>query len=177
MALVRFTDAAIEDLRALERKDPNIVRLVLKKCLLLERDPDAGDPLLGDLIGYRKLVVGNRDWRIVWRVIEDDSGAVTVEVAEVWGVGARSEGEIYTELTDRVARLSDGSQRTALVEIVELFAPGQGIEAQPEPAADPVPTWLHDRLVHTAGMPASEVDDLTGADAADIWDRYMRGER
>jgi mRNA interferase RelE/StbE len=177
VALVRFTDAALEDLRALERKDPSIVRQVLKKSLLLERDPQAGEPLLGDLIGYRKLVVGNRHWRIVWRVTEDDGGAATVEVAEVWGAGARSDDAIYQEMTDRVAELPDGSQRTALVDIVELFAPGQGIEAQPEPRGDPVPEWLHDRLVHTAGLPAAEVDNLTGAEAADAWDRYMRGER
>ncbi len=139
---VRFTDAAVEDLRTLQRRDPQIVRQVLKKCLLLERDPQAGDPLLGDLIGYRKLVVGNRDWRFVWRVNEDDSGGVSVDIAEIVG----------------------------------LFAPGEGIGAHAEPEHDPVPGWLRDRLVHTAGMTLTEVAELSGAAAADLWDTYMRGE-
>jgi len=177
VALVRFTDAAVDDLRALPRKEPGIVRQVLKKCLLLERDPHAGEPLLGDLIGYRKLVVGNRHWRIVWRVTEDDTGAATVEVAEVWGAGARSDDEIYREMVDRVASIPEGPQRIALVDIVELFAPGRGLEALPEPTADPVPTWLRDRLVHTAGLPPAQVDQLSGAEAADVWDSFMRGER
>ena len=53
---VRFTDPAFEDLRVMARKgDPQVVRAALKKCLLLERDPEAGEPLKGGLIGYRKL--------------------------------------------------------------------------------------------------------------------------
>jgi len=177
VAQVRFTKAALDDLRALERRDPQIVRQVLKKCLLLERDPHSGEPLLGDLIGYRKLVVGNRDWRIVWRVTEDSTGTVTVEVAEVWGIGARSDDEIYKEMAARITALPASPEKSALSDIVELFAPGQGIEAQPDPAPDPVPTWLRDRLVHTAGLRPDEVNELTGAEAADRWDRYMRGER
>ena len=57
--------------------------------LLLERDPLAGEPLLGTLVGYRKLVVGNRDWRIVWRASTDQRGTLTIEIAEVWAVVAR----------------------------------------------------------------------------------------
>ena len=173
MGCVRFTDAAIEDLEALQRKDPQRVRQVLKKCLLLERDPEAGQPLLGELIGYRKLVVGNRDWRPVWRVTEDGD----IEIAEVWRVGARSDDEIYNEMTARVAALPPTPMTKALFETVEVFAPQHGIEAQAEPQRDPVPKWLRERLVHTAGLSAKTVDELTGAEAADRWDRYMREHR
>ena len=173
MSYVRFTDAAIEDLEALQRRDPQIVRQVLKKCLLLEQDPNAGEPLLGGLIGYRKLVVGNRDWRLVWRVTEDDDGQASVEIAEVWGVGARSHDEIYAEMAARVAAVPQTPESTALSQVVELFAPGQGIEAQVQSAKDPVPEWLHDRLVHTAGLSPDAVGEMTGTEAADRWDRYM----
>lgn len=173
MGYVRFTDAAIEDLGALQRKDPQIVRQVLKKCLLLERDPEAGEPLLGELIGYRKLVVGNRDWRLVWRVTEDRD----IEIAEVWGVGARSDDEIYKEMTARVAALPPTPMTKALSETVEVFAPQHGIAAHFEPQEDPVPTWLRERLVHTARLSAKAVDELTGAEAADRWDRHMREQR
>lgn len=49
------------------------------------------------------------------------------------------------------------------------------LTARVEPRVDPVPPWLRDRLIHTAGMEAEAVDALAGADAADLWDRYMRG--
>ena len=83
-AVVRLTEDAIADLHRLHRKDPQIVRWAFKKMLLLERSVDAGEPLLGDLIGFRKLVVGDRDWRIVWRTTTDTVGATVIDVAEVW---------------------------------------------------------------------------------------------
>ena len=62
---VRLTEDAVSDLYRLQKKDPRIVRDVFKKMLLLERAADAGEPLLGALVGFRKLVVGDRDYRIV----------------------------------------------------------------------------------------------------------------
>src|SRR6478672_12157559 len=87
--VVRLTDCAVDDLQALFKADPQIVRWALKKMIQLKRDPHAGDPLLGGLIGYRKITVGDRDWRVVWRVEQDDVGAYLIEVAEVWAVGYR----------------------------------------------------------------------------------------
>lgn len=48
------------------------------------------------MIGFRKLVAGDRDCRIVWRVTHDDSQRVVVDVAEVWAFGARSDAEVYS---------------------------------------------------------------------------------
>jgi len=53
---IRFTNDAIDDLR---RLGPDIVPNILKKVLLLETNPHAGQPLGGELTGFRKLVVGN----------------------------------------------------------------------------------------------------------------------
>jgi mRNA interferase RelE/StbE len=97
--VVRLIDPAVDDLRALLRLDPQIVRWALKKLLLLERNPEAGKELHGSLIGWRKLTVSDRDWRIVWRVASDDTGTVIVDVAEVWAVGARADREVYEETT------------------------------------------------------------------------------
>ena len=44
--IVRLTDDAVEDLQTLFKADPQIVRWALKKMIQLERDPNAGDPLL-----------------------------------------------------------------------------------------------------------------------------------
>ena len=83
---VQFTDPAFEDLQVMARKkDPQVVRAALKECLMLERDPEAGEPLKGGLIGYRKLVVGDRDWRIIWRVTHDDTGAIIVDAIDALG--------------------------------------------------------------------------------------------
>ena len=68
--LVRLTGDAVEDLETLFKADPQIVRWALKKMIQIERDPNAGAPLLGGLIGYRKIAVGDRDWRVVWRVVQ-----------------------------------------------------------------------------------------------------------
>jgi mRNA interferase RelE/StbE len=77
------------------------VHWALKKMIQIERDPNAGDPLLGGLIGYRKTTVGDRDWRVVWRVVQDDAGDFRVEVAEVWAVGYRKDSEVYAEIEQR----------------------------------------------------------------------------
>ena len=105
--VVRLTEDAIADLHRLGKKDPEIVRAVFKKMLLLERSPDAGEPLLGALVGFRKLVVGDRHWRIVWRVTADTDGTPILDISEIWAVGARSDSEIYEELKARVARIGD----------------------------------------------------------------------
>ena len=102
--VVRLIEPAVEDLQVLLKRDPQIVRWALKKMLLLERDPEAGEALRGGLIGWRKLTVSDRDWRVIWRVTHDQSGRVVVEyVAEVWAVGARSDAEVYAEMADRVS--------------------------------------------------------------------------
>jgi mRNA interferase RelE/StbE len=82
-AQVRLIEPAAHDLTMLVRSDPQIVRQVLKRLLYIERNPTVGDPLLGDLIGYRKLTVGDRHWRIIWRVVTDSNGDLVVEIAEV----------------------------------------------------------------------------------------------
>lgn len=171
-AHVHFTSAALGDLQALFDKDPQIVRAVLKNCLLLERSLFAGEPLLGDLVGYRKLVVGDRTWRIVWRVIDEVS--LDVEIAEVWAAGARSDGEVYTEMRSRIGRVADGPLTHALSEIIRRFAPGTLSEVTLEPDPEPVPGWLADRLLYTAGLREDQIKGLTGAQAADLWDWYMR---
>lgn len=175
-AYVRFTDDAVEDLRALHRKDPQIVRAVLKKCLLLERNPEAGEALLGDLIGFRKLVVGDRDWRIVWRPTASAEGDTVLDIAEVWAAGARADGEVYAEISSRVADVADTGLRHALHEVVSMLAPASGVDAAVEPATDPVPEWLRDRLVHTAGLDARDVAMLTGEQAMRRWEAFITGQ-
>lgn len=173
---MRLTDPAVSDLQVLLRKDPQIVRWALKKMLLLERDPEAGEPLLGNLIGWRKLTVGDRDWRIVWRVATDETGATAITISEVWAVGARADAEVYAEMNDRVAAIGATPATQALSSVIEMLgrhAQRADIEATREPEGDPVPVWLQQRLVHTAGLTATVVSAMTGSEAMGRWERFM----
>jgi len=175
-AYVRLTTPAVDDLEHLLKKDPQIVRWALKKMLLLERDPDAGDPLLGQLVGWRKITVGDRDWRIVWRVTTDEAGVLMITIAEVWAVGARSGDQVYAEMNARLASAGQNPTTVALAEVIGMIGrhgDRDGLSAQAEPLPDTVPVWLRDRLVHTAGVPGGDVEELTGEQAMQRWERFM----
>lgn len=169
-AFVRLIDPAVADLEDLARTNPQALRWSLKKMLLLERDPYAGEELHGDLIGWRKLVVGNRDWRVVWRATVDDTGAVIVDIAEVWAVGARSDAAVYREMADRVASLPGSPPTLALADVIErLGKAATVIQAARETPAEPVPDWLVNRLVHSAGLARADAERLTLEEAVDAW--------
>ena len=175
-AEVWLTDPACADL---DRLDGAPLVWALKKMLLLERDPLAGEPLLGALVGYRKLVVGNRDWRIIWRASTDQRGTLTIEIAEVWAVGARSDNEVYTEMTQRVGSLGDSPVRRPLSAILDqLGKRAKGLAAQPpqQPPSGPE-AWLVDRLVHTAGMDRNDVVVMTSEQAVDAWTVHVTRQR
>jgi mRNA interferase RelE/StbE len=143
-----------------------VVRWVLKKCLLLERNPEAGEELRDGPIGYWKLTVGDRDWSIVWRVTSDDTGLPVFDIAEVWAVGARSDSEVYTEMESRAATLSATPATVPLAEsIARLGEVGRDLtpsSEEPEPDTQPaLPGWLLHVLTTVVGMPRVEVDRLT----------------
>jgi mRNA interferase RelE/StbE len=160
----------VRDLEDLVRTNPQALRWSLKKMLLLERDPYAGEELHGDLIGWRKLVVGNRDWRVIWRATVDDTGTVIVDIAEVWAVGARSDAAVYREMADRVASLPASPPTIALADVIDRVGKAaMVIQAARETPAEPVPDWLVNRLVHTAGLVRADVEHMTLEEAVDAW--------
>jgi mRNA interferase RelE/StbE len=99
MARVHLTADAVEDLHDL---DGSTRKMVLKALVKLEDHPEQrGEPLgarqrIGNLTGFRKLVVGDRSHRIVYQVLP--SGDVCV----VWVIAGRADDAVY-ELA--VARL------------------------------------------------------------------------
>jgi mRNA interferase RelE/StbE len=85
MAEVLLTEDAREDLHDL---DGAARVIVLKGLTKLQSEPEKrgsplGSKLSGNLTTFRKLVVGDRDYRIVYRV--DPDGSVVV----VWVIGRR----------------------------------------------------------------------------------------
>ena len=118
---VYLTAAAIDDLQTIHRKDPRISRLILKKIIQISRGPRMGEALHGELIGFRKAVVGDNHWRIVWRVITNSNGQEIVEIAEIWAIGARSNDQVYQEMRKRLASVSDNPDLLPLSQLVDLF--------------------------------------------------------
>jgi mRNA interferase RelE/StbE len=160
---VRLTEPAVRDLELLKTSNRNALRWALKKLLLLERNPEAGRPLHGDLQGWRKLTVGNRDWRIIWRVTFDDEGPIIVDVAEVWAIGARSDGEIYEEMISRLRALEPSPRTEALWEIATRLEPADHEQVDETP--ERVPEWLIQDLTKGAGLSFDLVSRMTYEDA------------
>lgn len=163
LCIVRLTEDAVSDLYRLHKKDPQIVRAVFKKMLLLEKSPEAGEPLLGALVGFRKLVVGDRDWRIVWRITEDASGMPILDISEIWAVGARSDGEVYDELTSRVARMGNNPKIRPLKDvIVQMGRLYESVDAKAEPDRAPsLPEWMISALKDQLHLSDREILGLT----------------
>ena len=111
MTEIRFTAEAIDDLVGL---DGSVRPRVLKKILLLEENPEAGQPLGArggnQLATFRKLTVGDRQWRIVYRV--EPSGEVVV----IWVVANREDSEVYAEAARRLSRI--GTRETVGMESI-----------------------------------------------------------
>ena len=168
MAEITFTDAAIDDLR---RIGPDAVPKVLKKILLLAENAGAGYPLGGELTGFRKLVVGRNIWRVIYRVTEDKE----IEICEIWAVGERADAEIYHEATARLDSATGGRpELAALAKVVEQLGRLAGDIAVPRaPPREPVPTWLAERLIFTAGVPRERVAALDLQQAVDQWTSYI----
>jgi mRNA interferase RelE/StbE len=119
MASIELTTDALEDLLEL---DGSVLPRVLKKLVMLEQDPEAGRPLgrrsKSDLTTFRKVVVGDRDWRIIYRIEED--GTVVV----IWVIAARSDDEVYSEAVRRI-ETSPESQKVILVDALEQLTGGR----------------------------------------------------
>jgi mRNA interferase RelE/StbE len=172
-AYIRLTDPSVADLHQLATHNPQALKWALKKMLLLEENPHAGEPLLGGLIGWRKLTVGDRDWRVVWRPMIDPDSMPVIEVAEVWAVGARSDREVYEEMAARVTAMPDSPRTVALAEVIERFGKLRaGITPASQPVKEELPSWLIDQLVHAAGLRREAVENMTLKEAVDAWTEW-----
>ncbi|TXJ08119.1 MAG: type II toxin-antitoxin system RelE/ParE family toxin [Aeromicrobium sp.] len=112
---VHLTADAREDFRDLDGATRKIVAKALRK---LETEPEKrGAPLgsrgSGDLSTYRKLVVGNKDCRIVYRVEPD--GTVCV----VWVIAKRSDDEVYNLAVARLAGVEQSDLVKQLRSVLE----------------------------------------------------------
>src|SRR5260370_23284594 len=96
---VELIDEAVGDLARYVETDV-FPRLLAKLVRLEEVGEEAGQPLGRGLTGWRKIVVGDRDWRIIFTTNPDETAAT------VWGIGDRADAACYEEAQRRVGGLS-----------------------------------------------------------------------
>lgn len=116
-ARVTLSEEAREDFHDLDGAARRIVAKGLKK---LETDPEQRGQPLGNqsssqLTTFRKLVVGNRDYRIIYRVESDGS------VVVVWVIGKRADGEAYELAMSRIRMHPDATVRSLATSLTEIW--------------------------------------------------------
>lgn len=93
--------------------------LFLKKLLRLEEvGRDAGLPLGRGLAGWRKIVVGDRNWRIVFATSPDET------IATIWVIGDRDDNACYVEAERRV-QAAGKSRPDAVSLAAAMFHPSE----------------------------------------------------
>lgn len=105
---VELIDEAVVDLA--EHAESGMLRSFLKKLLEIEEHGEnAGEPLGKNLVGWRKITVGNRNWRIVFRVDPENT------TATICVIGDREDGACYEE-AQRRAKQARNADATSLAE-------------------------------------------------------------
>lgn len=94
---VTLRDLAVKDFEAL---DGDVQRQALKQFEKLMRSPELGEDLghkMGvDLTGYRALHFYKNQYRIVYKILEDQ------KEVEIWGIGKRESEKIYRMVSERI---------------------------------------------------------------------------
>jgi mRNA interferase RelE/StbE len=113
---VELTNEALGDLERYVRSG-NLDRFLAKLVRLEEEGPQVGQPLRGELHGFRKIVVGDRNWRIIFRANPEET------IATVWVIGDRADSACYDEAAARVAALGQRRPEVAslAVAILRIF--------------------------------------------------------
>ena len=103
---VELIDEAVED-RERYAQSGNLP-LFLKKLLRLEDiGRDAGLPLGRGLSGWRTIVVGDRNWRIIFTTDPDET------VATLWVIGDREDAACYEEAQRRSRAMAEDQPHAA----------------------------------------------------------------
>ncbi len=111
---VELIDEAVVDLAGLA--ESGNIKQFFKKLLEIEaHGASAGEPLGRSLVGWRKLTVGNRSWRIVFRVDRDQT------VATVCVIGDREDATCYEEAERRAKQKNDADATSLAASMVEVL--------------------------------------------------------
>ncbi len=116
---VEVIPEVIDDLEAV-KKTGRIREFLAKLIRLEDGGADVGEPLghRGETnpTGWRKIVVGDRNWRIVFRMTSPDLALLGV-------VGDRADAECYLELARRLGPGRASQTLSLAVALTLVFAP------------------------------------------------------
>ena len=113
---VQFIGDARADLRSYARS--RNIRLFLQKLVRLEEiGKDAGRAIGGNLAGYYKIVVGDRNWRIIFTLNPDET------VATVIVIGDRADSACYDLAQRRLAAVNPQTAEVASLAATMLELP------------------------------------------------------
>jgi mRNA interferase RelE/StbE len=111
---VELINRAVVDLA--EQAESGNLKLFLKKLVEIEeKGAQAGEPLGRNLVGWRKITVGDRDWRIVFRVDKEET------VATVCVIGDREDGACYEEAKRRAEQIDHADAASLAETMLEVF--------------------------------------------------------
>jgi mRNA interferase RelE/StbE len=97
---VELIDEAVTDLAGIA--EGGMLKRFLRKLVEIEdKGSGAGEALGRNLVGWRKLTVGDRNWRIVFRVDRAET------VATICVIGDREDSLCYEEAKRRAERVDD----------------------------------------------------------------------
>ena len=103
---VELIDEAVADL--VRYTETGNLPLFLKKLIRLEEvGKDAGLPLGRGLTGWRKIVVGDRNWRIIFTTNPEET------IATIWVIGDRDDAACYEDAQRRVRALGEAQPHAA----------------------------------------------------------------
>jgi mRNA interferase RelE/StbE len=111
---VVLLNEAVADLA--EQAETGMQRAFCQKLIDIEKHGSkAGQPLARGLHGWRKLTVGDRNWRIVFRV-DDEKGVATICV-----IGNREDEACYREAMQRVKEANNADAISLAESMMELL--------------------------------------------------------
>jgi mRNA interferase RelE/StbE len=111
---VELIDEAIVDLADLAESG-NLKQFFRKLVEIEGNGSHAGEPLGRNLVGWRKITVGNRNWRIVFRVDKEET------VATVCVIGDREDAACYEEAQRRAQQIKDADATSLAASMMELL--------------------------------------------------------
>lgn len=111
---VELIDEVVVDLA--EQAESGNLKQFFKKLLEIEANgSQAGEPLGRNLVGWRKITVGNRNWRIVFRVDKEET------VATVCVIGDREDAACYEEAQRRAQQVEDADATSLAASMMDLL--------------------------------------------------------
>jgi mRNA interferase RelE/StbE len=111
---VELIDEAIVDLADLAESG-NLKQFFKKLVEIEAKGSQAGEPLGRNLVGWRKITVGNRNWRIVFRVDRDET------VATICVVGDREDAACYEEARRRAQHVKHADATSLAASMIDLL--------------------------------------------------------